>query len=307
MPAILIKNKKSLIALAILCLVAATAALVADPPARHAMPSDSSDVLPIGNQKYTLDQPLKGHVYLCGANFFPSGAHRTGEWIDEARGVWFPGRKPSVQGANFWKGATSLFTAEGAMRSIQVRGVPADHPTGDFPIKRTDPAFAYDRNPNPVREFPTTLQVPRNPVPSLVAACLPWGPIGYALSGVPFFHAIDTLGRDAPAYEIQDQCAGHPAPPGRYHYHTLADNECLGTTASDGKEAKLLGYSLDGFGIYSQYEDGQELQTDDLDECHGHAHVIEWDGVRTEMYHYHATRDYPYTLSCFKGIPAVRP
>ncbi|MBI5052160.1 MAG: hypothetical protein HZB52_02705, partial [Chloroflexi bacterium] len=41
------------------------------------------------------------------------------------------------------------------------------------------------------------------------------------------------------------------------------------------------------------------------DVCHGHTHEIEWDGKTVEMYHYHATAEFPYTVSCFRGS-AVR-
>ncbi|MFN8426725.1 MAG: hypothetical protein U0X87_10785 [Anaerolineales bacterium] len=36
-----------------------------------------------------------------------------------------------------------------------------------------------------------------------------------------------------------------------------------------------MGYAFDGFGIFGYYgEDGSELTNADLDECHGHTHVI---------------------------------
>jgi hypothetical protein len=28
-----------------------------------------------------------------------------------------------------------------------------------------------------------------------------------------------------------------------------------------------------------------------------------WDGERTEVYHYHFTQEYPYTIGCFHGTP----
>jgi hypothetical protein len=34
--------------------------------------------------------------------------------------------------------------------------------------------------------------------------------------------------------------------------------------------------------------------------------VIEWDGQMVEMYHYHATHEFPYVVGCFHGEPAVR-
>ena len=66
-----------------------------------------------------------------------------------------------------------------------------------------------------------------------------------------------------------------------------------------------MGYALDGFGIYGwRGEDGHTLSTNELDACHGHVGPIEWDGAEAEMYPYHATPDYPYTLSCFRGTPS---
>jgi len=50
-------------------------------------------------------------------------------------------------------------------------------------------------------------------------------------------------------------------------------------------------------------ERGDSLTSDDLDACHGHTHEIGWDGRRVTTYHYHATHEHPYTLSCFRGTP----
>jgi hypothetical protein len=117
------------------------------------------------------------------------------------------------------------------------------------------------------------------------------------------FNAFDAQGLDAGANEVQDNCDGHPQQQGVYHYHSLSD--CSADT-STGHSA-LMGYAFDGFGIYGYYdEDGTEIINADLDECHGHVGVIEWDGQMVEMYHYHATREFPYTVGCFKGTPSVR-
>ena len=40
-----------------------------------------------------------------------------------------------------------------------------------------------------------------------------------------------------------------------------------------------------------------ETALEDLDACHGHKHKV---GGR-RVYHYHATREFPYTLGCFSG------
>jgi hypothetical protein len=70
----------------------------------------------------------------------------------------------------------------------------------------------------------------------------------------------------------------------------------------------LVGYALDGFGIFGPYDTGgKPLTSADLDDCHGHTHAVPWDGAMVEMYHYHATPDFPYTVGCMRGRfdPAV--
>ena len=88
---------------------------------------------------------------------------------------------------------------------------------------------------------------------------------------------------------------------GAYHYHSLTP--CI-EDESEG-HSDLVGYAMDGFGIYGpRGEDGETLTNADLDECHGHTHEIEWDGEALDMYHYHATWEYPYTLGCYVGTQA---
>ena len=108
---------------------------------------------------------------------------------------------------------------------------------------------------------------------------------------------LDSTGRDELAHEIQDACTGGPQPGGGYHRHALS--EC--TPHIDLRNA-LVGYALDGFGIFSPYDqNGKELTTRDLDACHGKTSKISWEGKTVSMYHYVMTRDYPYTVACFRG------
>jgi YHYH protein len=127
------------------------------------------------------------------------------------------------------------------------------------------------------------------------------GAIGYALNGVAIYNALDDAGRDAVAHEVQDSCDGHPQQAGQYHYH--GPSECM--PHADEHNA-LVGYALDGFGIYSPYDaDGQEYTNADLDECHGTTSEIEWNGEMVSMYHYVLTQEYPYTIGCFRGTPVA--
>jgi hypothetical protein len=66
----------------------------------------------------------------------------------------------------------------------------------------------------------------------------------------------------------------------------------------------VVGYALDGFAITGPFDaDGSELTSGKLDECHGRTSEILWEGRKVAMYHYVLTRDFPYSVSCFKGTP----
>jgi hypothetical protein len=207
---------------------------------------------------------------------------------------------PIGDGEVNWKSELAI-KIEGDKRIIIGNRVP-DHPTGVFPISKDDDAYQYDRNPNTIREKMFEIDVPANPVPVDTPSPLNFVPIGVLLTGSYIFNGLDAEGRDAVAHEIQDGCNGHPQQEGDYHYHSLT--QCI-DDPDTGEHSKLVGYAADGFRIYGKYgEDGKLLTDDDLDEFHGHTHLIEWDGQMVEMYHYHATNEYHYTLGAFRGTPA---
>ena len=185
---------------------------------------------------------------------------------------------------------------------LRGNGLPVGVPTGTFPIARTDPARQFDPNPNGIAAQDVLLTLSTAPEPARSPSCVPMGMIGVALDGVAIYNALDAAGRDAVAHEVQDLCSGHPQGRGEYHYH--GPSPCLKDQV--GAET-LVGYALDGYGIYSMYDaNGRELTNDDLDECHGRVSEIDWNGERVSLYHYVLTREYPYTIGCFKGTP-VRP
>jgi hypothetical protein len=127
------------------------------------------------------------------------------------------------------------------------------------------------------------------------------GIIGFALTNVAIYNALDARGRDAPGYEIQDRCSGHPQRTGQYHYHDYSP--CVTDRGGQpGGHSSLVGYALDGFGIFGPRDvNGKIVTNADLDACHGHTHEIVWDGKRTKMYHYHYTYQYPYSDGCYRG------
>jgi hypothetical protein len=252
--------------------------------------------LPLGDGKY-VTSPKKNYVDSCITSFNGGGAFRNGPWIDEAAKTWDLTKKISVQGSVKWTSQLSI-KVKGTKRVITGNGLPAT-PTGTFPVASTDPAFQYDRNPNSIRSYALIVSLPASPKVAAKPTCV-GGVVGVARDGIPIYSSFDAGGRDAPAHEIQDACGGHPQMSGQYHYHSLPP--CL-TDNRTGHSA-LLGYALDGFGIYGpRGENGKTLGSADLDACHGHTHAIVWNGKKVRMYHYHATYDFPYVVGCFRGTP----
>ncbi|KAG2432960.1 hypothetical protein HXX76_008688 [Chlamydomonas incerta] len=123
------------------------------------------------------------------------------------------------------------------------------------------------------------------------------GPIGIAVNGVPIFNDADAVGADAIINEgaTLDDCRGHAAPGGVYHYHSEPGTGCAYTDTA-GKHSPLYGIMLDSIPIYGAYGDNGAAPTD-LDECGGHTDAT------YAFYHYHVTANLapPYTTRCFRG------
>ena len=267
--------------------------------------------LPLGDGRLS-DHPQAGYVFSCQQHFSANapGARVVGPWIhsDPIHGnTWDLTQKISAQGRVQWPNAQFKIatTTDGRVvsRILTGNGLPVDTPTGTFPIASTDPAAQIDRNPNSIQEQKVALTLPLQPVEAAQPSCVPMGMIGVALNGVAIFNAFDAGGRDAVAHEVQDLCSGHPEMSGEYHYP--GPSPCL--PGETGNEI-LVGYALDGFGIYSIYDaEGHELTDAALDACHGRTSEVLWDGKRQAMYHYVLTREYPYTIACFRGTPVSVP
>lgn len=254
--------------------------------------------LPLGDGKFS-SSPKVGFVFSCNTRFQSGiGAFKDGVWI-KSDGTFDATAKAVVDGNVIWKNHRLRITLEKDSRKIIGNNLP-NHATGIFPISANDDAFAYDRNPNRINEQILGLTLPVAPKTAARASCLGMGPIGVLLSGSWLFNALDEGGRDAVAHEIQDACDGHPEQRGAYHYHNVSSCVLKQTNGSG-----LVGYALDGFGIFAASENGKLLTNADLDECHGHSGEILWNGKKVLMYHYHATLEFPYTIGCFKGTPVV--
>jgi hypothetical protein len=189
----------------------------------------------------------------------------------------------------------------GSTRTFTFNALPVGHATGTFPIAAGDPAYAYDRNPNAIAAQRVSWSVPLSPKTAARPSCTPMGPIGVLADGAFLYNALDAEGRDAAAHEVLDVCGGHPDPSGSYHHHDVPG--CLLDRAPKGA-ATLVGYALDGFGVYVVKNAAGDLPSNAaLDSCHGRTAVVPWNGRRARIYHYVATLEYPYSVGCFRGTP----
>ena len=252
--------------------------------------------LPLGDGKVSTSAE-SGYVFSCQTNFKQGGAQHSGSWIHGE--TWDLTQKISVEGNVTWPDAQFQISTDGDQRDIVGNGLPVDSETGIFPIQHSDPAYQTDTNPNSIQSQNISFSLPLYPSMADTPSCVPMGMIGVALNGVAIFNALDAAGRDAVAHETQDICDGHPQSDGIYHYH--GPSPCMPGVNGNNE---LVGYALDGFGIYSKYDANGVEQTDaDLDACHGTTSPVMWNGKMVNMYHYVLTQEYPYTLGCFRGTP----
>jgi YHYH protein len=263
----------------------------------------ASGILPVGDTKYVTDTAKQGYVYACSSyahNLQTSsgGASQRGPWFSSDGTAYDLNKKTHVGGSVSWQPSFSD-SVQGTTRVISSNDLP-NHPTGVFPIAPTDPAYAYDRNPNSIKA--QTLSYSLSASPTYGSPQCMGGQAGIMLTGVALFNGFDAGGRDAGAWEVQDGCSGHPEKTGTYHYHTLSS--CI----KDTSVKTVIGFALDGFPITGpKVADGNILTTSDLDECHGLTSQIVLDGKSVTSYHYVMTQDFPYSVSCFRAQPVQPP
>jgi hypothetical protein len=90
-----------------------------------------------------------------------------------------------------------------------------------------------------------------------------------------FFGNSNVQGQDVYVFEREtfDQCNGHAAPRGVYHYHAQIPNECLGQAVDASAHAQLVGCMANGIPIYGP-EGNNGVIPEDLDKCNGHTDIV---------------------------------
>ncbi len=241
-------------------------------------------------------------LWLCGLPVDGAGANNAKDWTN-SDGTWDYTRKPQVAGNVIWVSEFKIILDGNGNRVLTGNGLP-NHPTGVFPIAQGTTAWNYDKNPNIISPQPLSFTIPALPQEAATKSCVGFGPAGYSLTGSAIYHGASTLGTDAAAHEMLDRFGGHTDGTERYHYHYPSKDLQDHIHPQTSGHSALMGYMLDGFGIYGPYgENGELLKSADLDECHGHKHPVMWDGQMVNIYHYHWTYDFPYNIGCYKGNP----
>ncbi|GAA4115151.1 hypothetical protein GCM10022393_15190 [Aquimarina addita] len=235
------------------------------------------------------------------------GEHTMGPWCPrhiedgkEKGGIWFEdGKVYDVDGhfianiAEFYADAKwKLYNEDGSIRvtTTQEACEGAAKPNVEEAYKN----HCVECMPSYYKDKITTYYIPVSPIYSEKKKNPGRGePLGLAFNGVNFdppapTHAILAAHTVAPL----DDCGGHVNPHGGYHYH--AATGCTKKITQEDAHASMIGYALDGFGIFELLDTNGKEPTD-LDTCHGHE-----DEVRG--YHYHAgTPGGNQIIGCFHG------
>jgi len=312
-----------------LFLPAAAALLLAgcgadDPKAEPATPaaetelSDPPTTLRTAVAGTPIDKAARNTIMVCPrAPITPPLSKADRPWVEEGKVV--VSKMPFVEGAVSHQSEFSISLTQTGRR-LKGNGLP-NHPIGSFPVQQGTaayeyysalPAEGYDSAAEiPVEAYEINLTLPRNPQANAEPSCIKSIVTGVVTQTGAVWHldiAPDQIFRlfDPISVLPVDQCWGHPYAK-QYHYHGYSW-KCFPDQGEAGKHSPLFGYAMDGFGVFGpRGEDGKMVSNDDLDECHGHTHMIEWDGEMKEMFHYHVNNQYPYSIGCYRGTPIELP
>jgi hypothetical protein len=265
-----------------------------------------------------VDEAARNAIFMCPRIIdLPPLTRADTPWVDGD--TVMIADVPSVEGEMTWD-AEFAMTLTATERRLVGNGLP-NHATGTFPIEPGTvaygyyadlPAAGYDSAADiPIAPYEIDLSLRRDPVANDVPSCAESIFTGVVSQTGAAWHldvAPDASLQlfDPSAAVPMDACWGHPYM-AQYHYHGYSW-KCFPDQGEPGEHSPLFGYAIDGFGVFGPLgEDGEMVTNDELDECHGHTHEIDWDGERKVMYHYHVNNEYPYSIGCFRGTPIELP
>jgi len=260
----------------------------------------------ITKEERTLENGTKAMCYVIKTSSRPQ-EHDMGPWCpthindgEDKGGIWFKeGKVYDVDGhfiANlkefYSDDEWALFREDGSVKvtKTQEECEGAAKPN----VEEEYHNYCVECLPDYYKDKVSTYYIPVKPLYLENPKTLGRNGIGVAFNGVNFdapapTHAILAAHTLAPL----DDAGGHVNPHGGYHYHAATGK--TKEVAQKDIHAPMVGYAMDGFGIYA-HTDNNGKAYDDLDECNGH-----YDEVRG--YHYHAgDAGSNQVLGCLHGV-----
>jgi hypothetical protein len=263
-------------------------------------------------------------MFACIATAAPSGqiitvGQEVGTTLTQAQTPWVLdddidiSKIETVPGSVTMESEFNISDTE-TTRTITGNGIPTA-PIGTFGIPKDSAAYKYYA-PLPATGYANAAEIPaapwkmeftlpKNPQVAEKPSCFTQIMFGVTLNGAAF-HAEVALDLEGKAYDPSaalptDNCFGHPYAL-QYHYHGYSW-KCLDQGKS-GEPSPLVGYALDGFGIYGpRGADGKLITNAQLDECHGMVSEVMFNGTKQSIYHYVLNNEYPYAVGCYRGTP----
>jgi hypothetical protein len=273
-----------------------------------------------------ISAPAKNTIFACVEIVAPDGkkyimGQEIGRTITQADTPWLKdddrvvvSEIQTVPGKVKMKSVFKI-TETKTTRTFTGNGIP-NFPIGTFPIPENSASYKwYAALPSappyanaaeiPALPYDLKLKLPKHPKIAAKPSCFKELTIGIALVGAAWHAEVagDALGNayDPNAALPTDRCFGHPYAT-QYHVHGYSW-KCM-DKGKPGKPSPLVGYALDGFGIYGpRGADGKVVTNAELDECHGRVGEVMFNGKKQVMYHYVLNNEYPYSIGCFRGTP----
>lgn len=261
----------------------------------------------------TLSDGTQTECYQIVTNSTPTD-HPMGPWCPEnitddasAGGIWLEsGEVYDVDGAFVENLAT--FYSDNTWKMYDSNGDIYVTETETDCINAANPNvgeeyrnFCVECLPSYITDVSQTWLIPTKPILQNTSTSFAMGPgggnapstRGLALNGVEF-SAPAPVNNILGAYTLApfDDAGGHINVHQGYHYHA-ATGLSYAVEQSDG-HAPLIGYALDGHGIYARLDENGDEPTD-LDDCRGH-----YDEIRGYHYHVDAAGNNNF-INCLQG------
>ncbi|MFK7772091.1 MAG: YHYH protein [Saprospiraceae bacterium] len=246
---------------------------------------------PITTEEYKLSNGTTTECYKLVVRSIPH-EHKMGPWCPthikdskEQGGIWFEdGKVYDVDGhfisniGEFYADAKwNLYNEDGSIKVTKTQK--ACEGAAKPNVEEIYKNHCVECQPSFYHDHITTYYIPINPIYQTSSTNPRRGIMGLAFNGVNFDPPAPTQAiLNAHTLAPLDDCGGHVNPHVGYHYHAV--NGCTKEIEQSDGHAPMVGYAIDGFGIYAA-KDSEGNKSTNLDPCGGHE-----DKVRG--YHYHA-------------------